>query len=150
MGLVKRRQELETILGKGATDINQALELADIYRRMGIVEAFVSLSQNIISTREVPPQAYLRIASMAAEEHRYDLMASALEKYLDRVPADAKAWLDLAAVRVMTSKNEEALKAIQAAVRIGGDDAIRIVREDQRVAPLRRLDGFQRLILRQF
>ncbi len=150
MGLVKRRQELETILGKGATDINQALELADIYRRMGIVEAFVSLSQNIISTREVPPQAYLRIASMAAEEHRYDLMASALEKYLDRVPADAKAWLDLAAVRVMTSKNEEALKAIQAAVRIGGDDAIRIVREDQRFAPLRRLDGFQRLILRQF
>lgn len=150
MGLVKRRQELESILSKGATDINQALELADIYRKMGIIEAFVSLSQNILGTREVSPQIYLRIANMAAEEHRYDLMASALEKYLERVPTDAKAWLDLAAVRVMSSKNDEALKAIQAAVRIGGDDIIRMVREDQRFAPLRRMDAFQRLILRQF
>jgi cytochrome c-type biogenesis protein CcmH/NrfG len=77
-------------------------------------------------------------------------MASALEKYLERVPTDAKAWLDLAAVRVMSSKNDESLKAIQTAVRIGGDDIIRMVREDQRFAPLRRMDAFQRLILRQF
>jgi hypothetical protein len=150
IGMVKRRHELETILGKGATDINQALELADIYRRMGIGEAFASLCQNILGTRQVPPQAYLRIAGMAAEERRHDLMAAALEKYLERVPADAKAWLDLAAVNVLTSKNDEALKAVQAAVRIGGDEIIRLVREDQRFAPLRRMDAFQRLILRQF
>jgi cytochrome c-type biogenesis protein CcmH/NrfG len=147
MDLLARRKELEDKLTKGPTDVNTVLELGDAYRRLGMGDAFAALSRNIVDNPQVPPVALIRVAQMCAEEKRFDVMAAALDKYLGQVPADVKGWLDLAAVRVLLQSPDEAIKALNQAVRVGGDEVIRMLKEDKRFDPIRRHEGFQRLFV---
>ncbi len=141
-----RRRELEAELAKGVGSIAAAFELADIYRKSGLQEPFLALTRSMLENKDMTPQVYLRLAQMYAEERRPDLLAEALERYLGRVPADARAWLDLAVVRLSLQKPNEAFAALQQAVRVGGEEALALIREDRRLDALRNLPAFRQLL----
>jgi predicted Zn-dependent protease len=140
-----RRRELEMKLSTGG-DSNDALELAEIYKRMGLQQLFDGLCNNIVNQGGLPPGIILRVAQMYADAKRFDMLASMLEKYVQRDPGNVKVWVDLAAVYANTQKNGEALQAIRKAIELGGNPTRDIIRNDARFNPLRALPEFNSLI----
>jgi tetratricopeptide (TPR) repeat protein len=92
----------------------------------------LELCENKLGPR-TPPNVYLEIAKMYAGAKRADKMLPALEKYLRLNPSDWKAWLDLASVQYSMKKTAAATRAMQEAVRTGGQQAIAIINKDQRL-----------------
>jgi tetratricopeptide (TPR) repeat protein len=140
-----RRRELEEILSKGG-DVNNALELAEIYRRMGLQQLFDGLCNNIVNQGNLPPTIILQVAQMYADSKRFDMLAAMLEKYLQREPANVKVWIDLAAVYANTQKNPEAIRAVRKAIDLGGNSARDLIRGDARFNPLRGVPEFNTLV----
>jgi hypothetical protein len=85
----------------------------------------------------IPPEVYLDMARMYGSAKEYDKMVAPLQKYLQMKPDDWKAWLDMSLVHLAVGKTNEAIKAINEAVRIGGPEAIKICSGDPRFAPFR-------------
>ena len=140
-----RRRELEAQMAKGA-DVNLALELSDIYRRMNLGQLFESLTVNIIRQDNLPPSVILKIAEMYAEQKRFDLLAMALERYVQREPNNPRVWTDLAAVQATLQKTPDALKALRRAIELGGEPVRDIARKDARFNAIRDNAEFKALV----
>ncbi len=140
-----KRRELEGDLARGA-NVDKALELADIYRRMGLQPYFDGLANNIINQGNIPPSIILRVGQMYADAQRFDMLGAVLQKYLEREPADVRVWIDLAAVYANTQKPAESLGAIRKAVELGGNSARDLIRDDPRFAPIRNMPDFNALV----
>ena len=140
-----RRRELEGMLATGG-DVNSALELADIYRRMNLIQLFDGLTMNIIGQSNLPPTIILRVAQMYADMRKFDLLVNALERYLAREPGNPQVWVNLAAAHVVLNRPNDALKALKRATDIGGEAVRDLVRKDQRFNPLRGTPEFTALI----
>jgi hypothetical protein len=141
-----RMRELEQALQQGSGDINQALELADIYRKMNRMQQFEQLTRQIIQTPNAPPQLYLQIAQMYASVQRFDLFAIALQKYLEKEPNNARIWIDLAAAQAMTMQTNEAFASLRKAIQLGGEPVRDIARKDKRFENLRKDKRFQEIV----
>ncbi len=145
--LVVRKTELETELSKGqAVNIAMALELADIYRKLGDDQRFMGVAVNILGQPGMPPQVYMTLYQMFSESRKIDQAAQALEKYLERVPSDMNGWVDMAALRIAQQKPNELIKALQTATRIGGEAAVERLRTDTRFDPIRQTPAFRQLV----
>jgi len=140
-----RRRELESQMAKGA-DVNLALELADIYRRMNLGQLFESLTANIIRQENLPPSVIIKVAEMYADVKRFDLLATALERYVQREPNNPRVWTDLAAVQASLQKPAEALKSLRRAIELGGEPVRDIARKDARFNALRDNPEFKALV----
>ncbi len=145
-GADARRQELEGVLSSGQADINSALELSDLYRKMGRENDFIGLTMNILNNTNLPPQYYMAVAQLYADAKRIDLLAVALQRYVMRDPGNPRAWIDLAAALTLTQKRDEALEAIRRAIQTGGPQAQDIIRKDNRFDALRNNPAFKELI----
>jgi tetratricopeptide (TPR) repeat protein len=143
--LTNRRKELEAELASGKASVGRALDLADVYRKMGLQEPFMALTRSLLDNPEMPPPVFLRLAQLYIEEKKFDLVVRALEGYVARVPADMKGWLDLTAVQAALQKTDDALRSAQQAVRVGGEAARNVLREDKRFDLLRSLPAFRAL-----
>ena len=88
----------------------------------------------------------LQIGQMYAEARRFDMLATTLERYLQREPGNLKVWVDLAAVLANIQKPAEAIQALRKAVDMGGDPVRDIARKDQRFDPIRQSPEFKALI----
>jgi tetratricopeptide (TPR) repeat protein len=141
-----RRQALEPRVAGGKGTLGEALELADIHAKLGLADPFRILLENLLKQQGLPPQSYLRMAQLAAEQRRPELMEKALANYTAAMPADMRGWIDLGALRLMQGKAEPGLQALNTAVRVGKEAAIAILKEDPRFAPLRALPAFQQLL----
>ena len=86
---------------------------------------------------DAPPDIIIDMARMYAKAQRYDRMAVALKVYLRRIPTDWKAWLDLSAIQINMKQMPEASKSLEQAIRCGGQEAMGVVQQDQRFAPIR-------------
>lgn len=141
----KRRRELETQMSQGA-NVDQALELADIYRRMNLIQLFESLTMNVIRQDNLPPEVILRVANQYAQMNRADWLAVALERYLQKDPNNAQVWVDFAATQVLTQKPREGLQSLRRAVELGGEPIREHLRKDPRFNALRETPEFKRLV----
>ncbi len=142
--LNNRRMELEPQMQAGA-DINSALELADIYRQMNIQQLFENLSMNILRQDNIPPQAILRVAELFANAQRADLLAVALERYLQKDPSNPRIYFDLAAVQAQLRRTNESVQTLRRAIELGGESVRDAARKDQRFDPVRSAPAFQAL-----
>ncbi len=140
-----RRRDLETQMSKGA-NVEQAIELADIYRRMNLGQLFESLTQNIIRQDNLPPDVILRVAQMYAQQNRGDLLATALERYLQKEPNNARVWLDFSATQAMLQRTNDALQSLRKAVELGGEPMRDIIRKDTRFNGLRENTTFKTIV----
>mgnify|MGYP002078411798 CR=1 FL=1 len=140
-----RRRELEQILAQGG-DVNLALELAEIYRAMNLGGMYENLLNRILQQPGLPPQIIMNIAQSAASAQRADLVARALEVYVQTDPNNANAWIDLSAAHAILGRNAEAIRSLRRAIELGGEPARDLVRRDPRFDIVRNTQEFQRLV----
>ncbi|MCO6399690.1 MAG: DUF2723 domain-containing protein [Verrucomicrobia bacterium] len=143
--LDNRRRELEPKMQTGA-DINTALELANIYRQMNIMQLFENLTMNILRQENVPPAVILQVAELYSTTQRGDLLAVALERYLQKEPSNPRIWFDLAAVQAQLRRTNESVQTLRKAIELGGESVRDMARKDQRFDPVRGAPAFQSLV----
>ena len=141
-----RRIELEGTFSKGSGDLNSALELADLYRKMNMEQQFQGLTMSILNDTNIPPDFYLAVAKLYADSKRLDLLSVALERYLAREPGNARVWVDLAAAQSLMQKPNEAIQSLKRGIDIGGEGVKDVVRKDNRFDPMRGNAEFKALI----
>ena len=141
-----RRVQLEEQFNQGQGELNVAMELADIYRKLNLESQFQGLTMNILNDTNIPPNAYLAIAKMYADSKRMDLLAVALEKYLAREPSNPNVWIDLAAIHAAMQKSNDSLQSLKRAIDLGGEPARDAIRKDQRFNPIRESPEFKALV----
>jgi hypothetical protein len=141
----KRRRELESQMSQGA-NVEQALELADIYRRMNLIQLFESLTMNVIRQDNLPPEVILRVANQYAQMNRADWLGVALERYLQKDPNNAQVWVDYAATQVINQKPRDGLQSLRRAIELGGEPMREHLRKDPRFTALREQPEFKRLV----
>ena len=140
-----RRRELESQMAQGAS-VEQALELADIYRRMNLTQLFESLTMNVIRQDNLPPDIILRVANLYAQMNRADLFTTALERYLQKEPNNASIWFELAAAQAMTQRPKEGIQSLRRAIELGGEPMRDAARKDQRFTAVREQAEFKNLV----
>lgn len=86
---------------------------------------------------DAKPQHLLTVAQMYAQAQNPARMSDVLGRYLARVPNDWRAWLDQSALLLTLRKTGPATKALEQALRLGGNKALSIVRTDDRFTPIR-------------
>ena len=141
-----RRREIESQLAQGKANIGLALELANIYRRLGQGEQFEQLIKNLLTQKGLPGQAYLRLAQLSAEERKTELVENAMALYAEVTPNDMRGWIDLAAIRLALRRNDTAMQAVQQAVKVGHQAAITALRDDNRFDSIRTTPQFKRAV----
>ena len=141
-----RRIQLEQSFSGGQADINQAFELADIYRQLNMMPQFEQITRSIIYQTNLPLQVTLQIAQLYMTAQRLDLLEEALQQYLRREPGNAQVMTDLAAVQLARNQPQQALATISQAIKLGGMATRDKIRTDQRFAPLQQNPEFQRLV----
>ena len=131
-----RRIQLEQKMQQGI-DINEILELMQIYRNLNQIGPMESIGRQIIGNPQVPPEACFTVAVLSAQAGRVGLANDALRVYTRQVPDDPRGWIELAAMQLASRQNAEALESIGQAVRAGGEDARTHFRQDQRFEAVR-------------
>ena len=141
-----RRQELEKIYSTGSTDIQGAIELCQVYMKLGLIGNFQGLALRLLKEDRVPSNVYLTIGQMFSQIKRMDLLEVALQRYLTREQTDSRRWLDLSAVQVAQQKNDAAITSLQNAIKAGGPALQDLARKDARLNPLRNDPRFTKLV----
>jgi len=144
--LTDKRHELEATLAGAKASVGAAMQLLEVYQKLGLPDQLEQLIGDLLKQKGLPDKAYLRLAQLAAEQHKPDLLENALVRYAEAMPSDMNGWLNLAAVRVALRRNDAALAAVQEAVRVGKEAAISALRADSRLEPLRSMPQFQHIV----
>lgn len=147
--LIAQAKQLEAVLGSAKGSVLDALKLANTYRQLGQDAAFLNLANTIMSNTGMPSEVFRNLASMLADARKMPEACTALQRYLDKVPADMRSWVDLAAYRLAGGKAEECVQAMMQAIRVGGDEAKYMLRQDPRFTPIRATPLFQSLTAQQ-
>ena len=95
---------------------------------------------------DVPANRYKHIAELYAQAQQIPKASQMMRKYVAAVPFDVHAWIELGVMYTHMNKGNEALSALQQAIRVGGDKAKADIKKDGRLAPLRRNPQFAQLI----
>ncbi|MBU1693762.1 MAG: DUF2723 domain-containing protein [Verrucomicrobia bacterium] len=141
-----RRNELETVFSQGKGDLQAALELAQLYRRLNMEQQFAGLTMQLLNDSSLPPEFYLEIAKLYAEARRADLLAVALQRYVSRDPSKPTVWMDLAAVQLALQQTGPALESLRQAIAAGGEPVRDAVRKDRRFDSVRNNAEFRSLV----
>jgi len=86
--------------------------------------------------QDAPAAILVEASRLYAKVRMLDRMIETMQEYLRRVPNDWRGWLDYASMLIGAKMNDKASKALDNAVRLGGDEAMNIIRSDERFAPL--------------
>ncbi|MFC1498857.1 protein O-mannosyl-transferase family [Verrucomicrobiota bacterium] len=139
--------ELEGILKKNKTiDIIFALELADIYVRLNNKAGFRSLISNILSTKNLPVNAYFRVGQICFGARQPDLLCAALKKCLELKPDRADLWMEMAAGQLLMNDTNQSLDSLKKAVEVGGISVKARIRGDKRFSMMRNMPAFQEIV----
>ena len=87
--------------------------------------------------KNLPPEALLNIAQMYAKANMPKPMSGVMAEYLKLRPSDWKGWLDQAGLLLYLKQNDPAIAALEKAIRLGGEQALSIVRKDPRFTSIR-------------
>ncbi|MFN2350738.1 MAG: tetratricopeptide repeat protein, partial [Kiritimatiellia bacterium] len=148
-GMHRRVEALQQNMSQGQATLEQVFELASLFLRTGREQPFMDLARQMLQDDSLPPSALLRLAEMAASSPsppRLELVIQAFEKYLQREPSNARARHELACAYLARGQLEEVLRELRRAVDLGGEPMRTALRQDQRLAPLRTNQAFQRLL----
>ncbi|MFA6172761.1 MAG: DUF2723 domain-containing protein [Kiritimatiellales bacterium] len=145
MGL--RKTELEGMLRTDAkaVDINVAFELIQIYNAMQESGPMQQLISNLLRSN-LPPEIHLQLAQMLLQMKRADLAEPVVLTYLKAKPDDLRVQVELAAVRVVLGRPDQALATLRTAVEKGGEPIRAMLRKDMRFQPLWNDVRFQTLV----
>jgi len=142
-----RIAELQGQLSSGKGTLDSVFELSSLYLRSGKDQPFTELSMQVLNNTNLPPQAYLKVAEIAAsgQPPRLNMIAEAYQRYLRRERSDPRIWHELGCVQAALNQPSNALHSLQQAIAIGGEPVKDVIRKDPRLEPLRGLEAFQKL-----
>jgi len=86
---------------------------------------------------DAPAKVLVDMRNMYAKARQPEKMHVVMEEYLERQPTDWKGWLELAALRIELNRTKAAIKALEQALRTGGNEALSAVGKDPRFAAIR-------------
>jgi tetratricopeptide (TPR) repeat protein len=153
-GLQRTVTKLEAQLGANPTDFSAALGLAEGYQHLQRTDAAIRTLDQVVKHPQVDTAALLQAAQQYAALTNYQKLEAALEQVTKLSPGLAEAWYDLAALKAVLGKSQEALPALRhaadlSAKRLRQDSKARDLRaeagQDPRFVSLRQMPEFQQL-----
>jgi tetratricopeptide (TPR) repeat protein len=153
-GLQKAVEKLEALVRADPANSPAAIVLAEAYRHLNKPEAAIRTLDQVINHPKVDGGAVLQAAQQYAELADPKRMEAALDKATKLAPNLPEAWYDLAAIKTMIGKSQEALPALRRALdlsakRLASDpkahDLLAEARRDPNFAPLRQTPEFKQL-----
>ena len=145
----RRCAELETNANTGRMDLNQAMELVELYRRLQRWPKFDALVQTLLRETALPAQAYIALGKMCYETQRIPLLEVALTRFHAVQPGEPGVMLELGAVRAALGRPDDAMQVLAEVVAAGGEQVRDQLRKDRRFDALRQRQDFQRLVAPQ-
>jgi thioredoxin-like negative regulator of GroEL len=144
--MMQRKTELEaTLHGEKPADISTAFELIQIYNALQNTASLHQMVNNVLHAG-LPPEVQIQLAQLLVQLKQLDLADQALISYLQAKPDDLRAQIELAAIRIMLGRTDQALQTIQTAVGKGGEPIRAVIRKDQRFRPLWNDPRFQAIV----
>jgi len=153
-GLQRTVTKLEAQSGANPTDFSAALGLAEGYQHLQRTDAAIRTLDQVVKHPQVDTAALLQAAQQYAALTNYQKLEAALEQVTKLSPGLAEAWYDLAALKAVLGKSQEALPALRhaadlSAKRLRQDSKARDLRaeagQDPRFVSLRQMPEFQQL-----
>lgn len=143
-----RIEELQAELARGGTALDRVFELIQLYLLCNKDPQFVDLSLQVLKNTNLPPQACIKIAeiAMSVQPQRLGMVVEAYQHYLARERSDPRVWLELGCVQAAMNQPGNAMQSLQQAIAIGGEPIKDVIRKDQRLDPLRAMEGFQKMV----
>jgi tetratricopeptide (TPR) repeat protein len=86
---------------------------------------------------DIPPEAFVDMTRMYLAGHKTDKARNVLQEYLKRRPGDWRAWMDQASLELGLGRTNEAIRALEVAVRGGGNEAIDFINRNPNYTPIR-------------
>jgi Flp pilus assembly protein TadD len=116
--------------------LNAAVMLRNAQSLPEMVRA-LDMGMNVLQPAQMTPALLQQMAQLYGAANEMDKMGAVIRIYLKRTPNDWRAWLDLAAIEVTMKRGPDATKALEAALRVGGSEALMLIQQDDRFATIR-------------
>lgn len=148
-------QKLEEQVRANPTNINAALNLAYVYLQSQQMDRAQPLLDSIISNPQVDASALMTIVSWYQQLNNHPKIESVMSRLVQVQPHSAEAWYDLASIRTSLGRSTEGMTALANALNISNArratnpaaiDLVAEAKKDARLAPLRALPEFQKLV----
>jgi tetratricopeptide (TPR) repeat protein len=131
-----RRAQLESIYAAGSGDVQGAIELIKIYRKMNSFQQFEALFKQVVAQKQLPPELYLMLAKEAHKAKRLNLVERAYTFYTRVNTQNPEVWLNLGAVQLARGKTDKAVESLKKSVKLAGKSARDAIAKDPRFAKL--------------
>lgn len=86
-------------------DINNALELADLYHKSGQFPKLLGITRSIMSNTNMPPEVQFQVASLLHNARQFQDMVQALETLMSKIPPQAPPEIYLNIAKMYASAN---------------------------------------------
>ncbi|MBL7114286.1 MAG: DUF2723 domain-containing protein [Kiritimatiellae bacterium] len=132
-------QLCKQILSSKGIDPRSLLKVAELLQKAEAKNVMDQALQRVMKERpkNLPPEALLNIAQMYAKANMPKPMSGVMTEYLKLRPSDWKGWLDQSGLLLYLKKNEAAITALEKAIRLGGQQALAIIKKDPRFTSIR-------------
>jgi tetratricopeptide (TPR) repeat protein len=153
-GLERTVAKLEALARARPTDFSAAIGLAEGYRHLQRPEAAIRTLDQVVSHPQVDASAVLQAAQQYAAMTNYQKLEVALDRLTQLSPDSPEVWYDLAALKAVLGKSQEAMPALRHAFdlstkRLKLDAKARDLRaealQDSRFVSLRQMPEFRQL-----
>ena len=138
-----RRAVLESTAANGPLPLTNALELAEIYDRLGEATNFVQSIHRLLNATNQAPDAALTVAEFLAGHKHPELLPLAFQTHLRRHPEDLGIRVEFAAFSLFQHQTNAAREQLQMAFRTDAAKTRELVLSDPRYSALRKLSEFQ-------
>jgi tetratricopeptide (TPR) repeat protein len=148
-------QQMQAEVQKNPNDFTNVIALASLYLQTGQSNQVAALFDQELANPAISANEVSTIAQYYAQTHNFAKLEEALEKLVKVEPGEPESWYDLAALKAVLGKNDEALQDLKQAVdlsnqRLKTDPKARNLlsdaRTDARFNALRKLPEFQKIV----
>jgi len=128
-----RRLELQRKIQSDQTPVlDDRLELLAVYARLGLQHELRAFGSTLLAATNAPPAYFLELGILFSRIRQIDFAQNALTSYTTHVPRDPHGWIELGWIYLLQGKLNEGYEAWSQAVRLGGDSARNVLRDDPR------------------
>ena len=153
-GLQRTVAKLETRVHTDPADLAVAVDLAEGYRHLQQTNAANRVLDRVVADPQADANAVLQAAQEYAAMLNYAGLEAALGRLTKLTPTSPEVWYDLAALKAVFGKSQEALPALRSAIELSAKrlqqdakahDLRAEARRDPRFVSLRQLPEFKQL-----
>jgi tetratricopeptide (TPR) repeat protein len=148
-------QRMEIEARTNPTNFDNILNLAGVYFQMHQTDRVTELFDQALANPHISPNVLGVIAQFYAQSGNLPKLEGTLERFVAIVPNEPEPWYDLAALKGVLGKTNEALQDLRSSLELSAQrlkqtpkarDLLAEVRKDHRFDSLRNLPEFQKLV----